>query len=29
MQLTGAEIIIRCLMEQGVDVIFGYPGERH
>ena len=26
MQLTGAEIIIRCLMEQGVDVIFGYPG---
>ena len=26
MQLTGAEIILECLKEQGVDTIFGYPG---
>ncbi len=26
MQLTGAEILMECLMEQGVDTIFGYPG---
>lgn len=26
MQLTGAEIVIECLKEQGVDTIFGYPG---
>ena len=26
MQLNGAEIIIACLKEQGVDVVFGYPG---
>ena len=26
MQLNGAEIIIQCLKEQGVDVVFGYPG---
>ncbi len=26
MQLTGAEIVIECLREQGVDTIFGYPG---
>ena len=26
MQLTGAEIIIECLKEQGVDTVFGYPG---
>ncbi len=26
MQLTGSEIIIQCLKEQGVDTIFGYPG---
>ncbi len=26
MQLTGAEIIIACLKEQGVDTVFGYPG---
>ncbi|MFA6866021.1 MAG: biosynthetic-type acetolactate synthase large subunit [Clostridia bacterium] len=24
--MTGAEIIIKCLVEQGVDTIFGYPG---
>ena len=23
---TGAEIVIECLLEQGVDTIFGYPG---
>ena len=23
---TGAEIVIECLREQGVDVVFGYPG---
>lgn len=26
MQLSGSEIIIECLKEQGVDTIFGYPG---
>ena len=26
MQLTGAEIVIECLKEQGVDTVFGYPG---
>lgn len=26
MQLTGAEIVIACLKEQGVDTVFGYPG---
>ena len=26
MQLTGAEIIIECLLEQSVDTVFGYPG---
>jgi len=25
-ELTGAEIAIRCLQEEGVDTIFGYPG---
>jgi acetolactate synthase-1/2/3 large subunit len=24
--LNGAELILRCLKDQGVDVIFGYPG---
>ena len=24
--LTGAEIVIRCLQEEGVDYVFGYPG---
>jgi acetolactate synthase I/II/III large subunit len=24
--LTGAEIVIRALVDQGVDVVFGYPG---
>lgn len=26
MKLTGAEIIIECLKEQGVDTVFGFPG---
>jgi acetolactate synthase-1/2/3 large subunit len=25
-ELTGAEIFVRCLAEQGVDHVFGYPG---
>ena len=25
MQLTGSEIVIECLKEQGVDTVFGYP----
>ena len=29
MQLTGAEIICECLLEQGVDTVFGYPGAQH
>ena len=26
MYLTGADIVIECLREQGVDTVFGYPG---
>lgn len=26
MYLTGADIVIECLKEQGVDMVFGYPG---
>ena len=26
MQMTGAKILMECLVEQGVDTIFGYPG---
>ena len=25
-ELTGAEIFVRCLQDEGVDIIFGYPG---
>jgi acetolactate synthase-1/2/3 large subunit len=25
-QLTGADIVIRCLQDEGIDFIFGYPG---
>lgn len=25
-KMTGAEILVACLKEQGVDTIFGYPG---
>lgn len=27
MQLTGSQIVIECLKEQGVDTVFGYPGD--
>ena len=26
MKLTGAQILMECLVEQGVDTVFGYPG---
>jgi acetolactate synthase I/II/III large subunit len=26
MQLTGAEIFVRCMQEEGVEYLFGYPG---
>lgn len=26
MKMTGAQILVECLKEQGVEVIFGYPG---
>ena len=26
MKMTGAEIVVACLIEQGVDTVFGYPG---
>ncbi len=26
MELTGAEILVRCLKDEGVEYIFGYPG---
>ncbi len=26
MRMTGAEILINCLLEQGVDTVFGFPG---
>lgn len=26
MELTGAKIIVECLLEQNVDTVFGYPG---
>ena len=26
MQLSGAQIVLECLAEQGVDTVFGYPG---
>lgn len=25
-KLTGADIVIECMLEQGVDTVFGYPG---
>ena len=28
MQLTGSEIVVECLKEQGVDTVFGYPGRQ-
>jgi len=26
MEVTGAEIVVRCLAEEGVEYVFGYPG---
>ena len=26
MQMTGAEVMVKCLAEQGVTTVFGYPG---
>jgi acetolactate synthase-1/2/3 large subunit len=26
MQVTGAEVVVRCLQEEGVEYVFGYPG---
>ncbi len=26
MEMTGAKIVMECLIEQGVDTVFGYPG---
>ncbi|MBQ4004934.1 MAG: hypothetical protein II646_05675, partial [Firmicutes bacterium] len=26
MIMTGAQILMECLLEQGVDTVFGYPG---
>ena len=26
MLLTGAEILVKSLLNQGVDIVFGYPG---
>ncbi|SIT66379.1 acetolactate synthase, large subunit [Ectothiorhodosinus mongolicus] len=26
MEITGAEIFVRCLQEEGVELVFGYPG---
>lgn len=28
MEYTGAQIVIKCLQEEGVELIFGYPGGR-
>jgi acetolactate synthase-1/2/3 large subunit len=26
MQMSGSQIIVKCLLRQGVDIVFGYPG---
>ena len=26
MKLKGAQIIVKCIEEQGIDTIYGYPG---
>jgi len=26
LELTGADIFVRCLQDEGVDIVFGYPG---
>ena len=28
MKISGANAIVKCLLEQGVDTVFGYPGGR-
>ena len=25
-EITGADIVVRCLAEEGVEHVFGYPG---
>ena len=25
-QMTGSQMVIKALLDQGIDVIFGYPG---
>ncbi len=27
-QMTGAKMVVQALKDQGVDVVFGYPGRR-
>ncbi|MDA7925056.1 thiamine pyrophosphate-binding protein, partial [Mariniblastus sp.] len=24
--MSGSEAVVRCLLEEGVDLVFGYPG---
>ena len=26
MKITGAEALVKCLLAEGVDLIYGYPG---
>ena len=26
MKMTAAQVVCECLLEQGVDTVFGYPG---
>lgn len=26
MEMKGSDIVVECLLEQGVDTVFGYPG---
>ena len=26
MRITGADLMVQCLLEQGVNTVFGYPG---
>ena len=26
MKISGAQLVIECLLEQGVEKVFGYPG---
>ncbi|HHO68420.1 MAG TPA: acetolactate synthase 3 large subunit, partial [Gammaproteobacteria bacterium] len=26
MELSGADIFVHCLQDEGVDIVFGYPG---